>query len=286
MDLAPLHGLPKIKKMWGYDHAPDVFNKVDNQWKQITGDGSFVSGLLKLVSNYKGEGKFSRGPDSWISLDTVSVGIAHWWAQTMPALFVRFAREKPEIAKWAWGEEAAEAMKDPQFLVKHLNAKRGKGPHNKKFDWLLSGWYEIARHPEIIQICADQWLNSYVPPSCGIMEKYHWKRSDTKAGLIRVTNSRGAGGMSSMVREAVNLLGSKSEKKVMPYLFEKLYKKPSRWEKITSWPNFKQPFEKEGRNLLVSTEIDFVSAPIVRVDGTVPKFVSDGFLLTCRTEDQ
>ena len=72
MELSPLHPLPIITKKWGYDHAPNVFNKVDEQWRQITGDGTFVSGLLRLVSNYKGGGKFSRGPDSWISLDTVS----------------------------------------------------------------------------------------------------------------------------------------------------------------------------------------------------------------------
>ncbi|MBD3261169.1 MAG: hypothetical protein GF334_05720 [Candidatus Altiarchaeales archaeon] len=284
MDLTPLHGLPKIKEMWGYDHAPNVFNKVDKQWQEITGDGSFVSGLLRLVSNYKGKGKFSRGPDSWISLDTVSVGIVHWWADTIPPLFKRFALEKPDLAEWAWGKEASEAMKDTKFLEKHLNAKRGKFPHNKKFDWLLSGWYEIARHPEIIEICADHWLQSYVPPSGRVMKKYGWRRSYTKAGLIRITNSRGAGGMSSMVKRAVRELDTKSERKVLPYIFEELYKKPRRWEKITTWPQFKEPFEKGGETLLVANRLDFVSAPIIRVDGSTPRFVSEGNLLTCRDQ--
>lgn len=281
MELRPLHPLPEIKKMWGYDHAPDVYNKVDLQWDKITGDGSFLSGLLRLVSGSKGGGKFSRGPDSWISLDTVSVGIAHWWAATIPDLFARFAVEKPELVEWAWGKEAAAAMRNPNFLRGYLQAKRGKMPHNKKFDWLLAGWYEIARHPEIIKICVDRWLLSYLPPSVSVMRIYQWKRGDTKAGLVRLTNSRGSAGMSSLVKSAVKKIKSTEEQEVLPYVYTELYKKPDRWKAITSWPQFKEPYEKNGESLLVSDRLDYVLSPICRVDGTAPAFLSEGSLLSC-----
>jgi len=281
MSFSPLYPLPKSTQKWGYDHIPDVYNKVDKQWRQITGDGSFISGLLRLLSGYKGNGKFSRGPDSWISLDTVSVGIAHWWADTIPDLFSRIATEKPLLTKWAWGEEAAEAMKDPKFLKGHLKAKRGAVPHNKKFDWLLSGWYEISRHPEVIEICVKDWIDSYIPPGQSVFKKYKWKLGTTLAGLVRLANSRGAKGMASLVKKGMSELGTDSETEVLPFVYKELYKKPERWEQITSWNQFKQPFKREKGSLLTPDQLDFVSPPIVRVDGSSPLFVKEGSLLTC-----
>lgn len=282
MDFFPLHSLPKITEKWGYDHIPDVYQKVDPQWDQITGNGSFVAGLLKLVSNSKGGGKFSRGPDSWISLDTVSVGIAHWWAGTLPNLFSKFAQEKPALCVWAWGDKPAELMKDPNFLKEHLQAKRGKYPHNNKFNWLLSGWYEISRHPEIIGICCREWLESYVPPSNIIMEKYHWKKGTTKAGLIRLTNSRGSKGMFSLIDKGIKELKSKAEDKVMPFVYETLYEKPDRWKSILSAKEFKKPFENsQGQSLLTVKELDFMSPEVVRTDGSKPGFLTEGHLLVC-----
>ncbi|MEP2706516.1 MAG: hypothetical protein ABJQ71_05940 [Roseibium sp.] len=268
-EMKALHPIPPAVQRWGYDHIPDVYRKQDPQWEEITNSGSFEAGLCRLVSGWNGE-VFSRGPDSWISLDTYSIGIAHWWADTAPNIFDEICAQHPELAVYAWGKEAASEMMNPQFLKVFAPPKRGKMRHDPHLDGLLAGWHAIARHPDVIRTCVEEWFDNYVPAGIELMKKHSWKKGTSLAGMVRITNSRGNSGMKNIIRKAIKRVGSNAnEDKIIRTAFvdKNLYNKPERLELIQSWPEFSGIAPSS-----VSTDsIDFDAAPR-RVDGTTPQF--------------
>jgi len=269
-----MHPLPKITSMWGYDHCPNTYKKSCPAWHDATKEPTFVNGLLRLVSGGHDErDRFSRSPDSWISLDELSIGIAHWWAETAPKILSAIAQKLPGVAAHAWGTTAI-SMRGIDWLRAQIRAKRGKRPHQAKYDWLLSGWWEVGQHPEVVELCARQWLSDYTPAGLALMRKYDWREGTTLAGLVRVTNSRGAGGMKSLVKRAITKAGTHCEGEILPIVFndEDLYDHPERWEVITSLPHF------EGRapRSVTLDEFHYDRDLVVRVDGSVPAWVAAG----------
>ena len=266
------HKLPRKTKKWGYHHIPLTYGKKDPQWEAITGDGSVLAGLLRLISGYKTNKEvFSRGPDSWISLDTFSIGFAHWWAKTSPPIFVRVAQELPELTVWGYGEEAAEKMKSLSWLTSQIIPRKGKQLHDPRYDWLLCGWHHTSRHPAVIRICVEQWLSSYTSTVDEVMNKYGWSSARTQAGLYRVSNSRGSYGMKKLTKKAVQKTGTVREEIVIKELFEKadLYGKPDRWETICSWDNF-----EGARQEVTASSLNYYAGEILFTNGKVPGFVT------------
>ncbi|WP_299844151.1 hypothetical protein [uncultured Roseovarius sp.] len=267
--LEALHPIPHSTQKWGYDHLPYLYRKQDLQWEAITGTKSFEAGLCRLVSGWDGS-NFSRGPDSWISLDTYSIGIAHWWAKTAPELLSSICDQQPILAEFAWGKTTSMAMTNPDWLLEVVPPVRGKTPHHKNLDWLLSGWFAIARHPNVIKICVDTWLAGYTKTPLKLMEEYGWNNGTSLAGLVRMTNSRGSSGVKKLVKRAINLVGnSTDEMAVIKLAFEHpdLYDKPKRLKLIQSWPEFVAAAPQEVDHLTL-----FYDAEPQRVDGTVPVF--------------
>lgn len=277
------HPLPKVADPygWGYDHAPPVWHESDPQWAQITGTGSFLAGLLRLVSGHRkshGREVFSRGPDSWISLDEFSISFAHWWANTAPELLAEICEDAPRVAAWAWGEAVAEAMRSEDWIRSKIRVKRGKRAHQSRYDWLLSGWYEIARHPAVIAVCVDHWVEMTVPDALREFDRRGWSRAQSLAALVRVVNSRGGGGMRSLLRKAERLSDSDSEEAVIETLYHRadLYNKPRRLKRIKSMAEFRGG--APGLSKLPGVSSLDMSAPVVRVDGSSPEWVKRGAL--------
>jgi hypothetical protein len=79
---ATLHPLPPITRRWGFDHAElTPFPYSDRQLKAVTGTGSWSAGAIRLVTGYDAEREtVNRGWDSFTTLDTFSIGIAHWFS--------------------------------------------------------------------------------------------------------------------------------------------------------------------------------------------------------------
>lgn len=267
------HPVPSATRKWGYDHLPDVFHKPDPQWERITDTGSFGAGLCRLVSGWNGQ-YFSRGPDSWISLDTYSIGFAHWWADTARELLDDICTRRPDLAAFAWGEEAAKAMTDPNWLMELAPPKRGKMAHDKKLDWLVAGWYAVARHPDVIRICVEEWLDNYVPAGLALMSEYGWRKGTSLAGLVRITNSRGDAGMRRLIKKAIARVGSNDNEEAvieMVFTHKSLYGHSDRLEYIRSMSEFSGGAPRA----MSSNSLDFAVTP-QRVDGSVPPFVGTG----------
>jgi len=265
----PKHVVPPPEEMWGYDHCPNVYRQKCPAWEETTSTGTFEAGLCLLVSGWK-DVTFSRSPDSWISLDELSIGIAHWWSDTAPKLLATIAQEAPKLAKWAWGEEAAGLMVNENWIRSNIHIQRGKEPYKERYDWLLSGWWEIAQHPDIVKLCVREWLASYSPPGLEMMAQYDWVFATSLAGLIRLTNSRGAGGMRSIINEAIEIVGNDyMETKILEtaYCDENLYDHLERWELIQSMEEFigRAPTS-------VSADALAYTRDVIRVDGTKPEW--------------
>jgi hypothetical protein len=272
-----LHPLPKISSKWGYDHCPWEYLKPCPTWTATTGNGSFEAGLLRLVSGHrrsKGRDIYSRAPDSWISLDELSIGFAHWWADTAPDIFEAIADDLPKLAAHAWGPELAESMTGQKWIRGQIRVKRGKRPHQTKYDWLLAGWWEIGLHPEVIRLCAEDWFEDYTPHGLARMKTEDWKKGTTLAGLIRMTNSRGAGGMKSLVRKAKKIAKSDDEDEVLETAFchHELYDHPNRWERILDMKEFEGAAPKRMR----TGNLQKIEGPVARVDGSTPAWVALG----------
>lgn len=253
---SPEHALPAFTRRWGYDHAEvEPWPYKDAQWIQMTSTGLWAAGMLRMVSGYKpSRGTVSRGPDSWISLDTYSVGIAHWWAKTAPKLFARIALEAPDLARWAWGSERAEKMEDKRWLPSQVKPRRRKNQkvkgHDSRLDWLCAGWWAIARHPRIVRIQCDHWLGNYPASARRHAEKLGWsdalRGSDGGLILAGLTRMHNSGAAYRRVRAGKKEARSRDPITILETAYHLPrdkggYGKPGRWRKLISWDEFKGP---------------------------------------------
>lgn len=250
------HPLPPFKRRWGYDHAEVTgWPYRDAQWIKVTGSGSWEAGMLRMVSGYSPtRGTVSRGPDAWISLDTYSVGIAHWWARTAPTLFARIALEAPALATWAWGSERARKMEDPRWLPSQVKPRRRKNQkvrgHDPRLDWLCEGWWAIARHPRVIKIQCEHWLGNYPASARTHARKLGWDRAlrgaDGGRILAALTRMHNSGAAYRRVRAGKKASGSRRPMEILETAYHLPkdkggYGKPGRWKKLIAWSEFTGP---------------------------------------------
>ena len=106
------------------------------------------------------------------------------------------------------------------------------------------------------------------------IQRYGWDKATTLAGLIRMTNSRGSGGMKSIIRKAMSKVGRTDDEQAiieMAFMHKDLYDHPERLELIESWSEFRgrAPGAVSGDSLDYTVESK-------RIDGSVPPFVALG----------
>lgn len=268
MALEPQHPVPAAARKWGYDHLPLVYDRRDPQATAMT-EGSVAGSLLRLVGGFDREREtWSRAWDSWISLDTYSIGVAHWWAETAPGLLARIAREEPILAAWAWGDDGAKLLDDPDKLRALTGTQRGKMPHRAELDWLLAGWYEIARHPRCVAIQADHWLGNYARKAWERMERYGWHRASSLAALARMANSGGL----RHIDAARKRLGSRADESDVCELAlgDGYYDHPERWDAILADPVLAGEVDSKP----TADDLRLTGVAVVRVDGTYPVMYS------------
>lgn len=164
-----------------YDHAHDPADpsrggwpKVDAQWEAVTATGSWLAGMLRLLTAREvrrgGVVTYSRGPDDFITLDTYSLGIAHWWADTAPQkLLAPLVRRFPADAEAAWGAVSARVLQNPAEVKRITGTARG----HRHFDggalrWLLNGWWAVARRPHWLGAQVELWAADYIGEALAI----------------------------------------------------------------------------------------------------------------------
>lgn len=257
------HMLPRLDYKWGYHHAiPESVTRVpadmklrDPELRDLTSSGSWLAGMLRLVSGYKpSRDVFSRGLDSYISLDTYSIGIAHWWASTAPKLISKVVRAAPGAAEAAWGARVAQAMRDPAWLRRQIPPKRGHMRHDPDNDWFLAGWWQIARDRIAVRVQIETWAKTYVNKAYRLADQYDFDLGTDDGGKILAGLARMCNSSTSIARRSI-----KTGRKLKPHAdqLEQLkagfhtsrsdggYGKPKRWKVISSWEEFEGPAPSE-----------------------------------------
>jgi len=289
--VALMHPMPWYHRRWGYMHGyPYPLEKwpsKDEQFRILTEKkpceiGAWLATMLRFVSGYKPSSEtFSRGLDSTISLDTLSLWVVHYWAGTMPKLFVKIVEKLPVVASLAWPAELIETMRSEKTLSRFLGKTRGKTPHDARLNDFVAGWFAIARLPEVIEIFLEEWSMGYPVRAIGLARQEKWDVDEMEDGgkvtalIARVINSRGVGGARSQINRAQARLSTRDPMKIMHEVYhaDDLYDRPDRWKKVTSWKGFegKMPaLDKPGILQQHINALNWDDAPVVRADGKAP----------------
>lgn len=261
------HMMPVYVRRWGYDHAHDHgsldWPAPEPEWQRHTAKLDWRSGMMRLVSGYtpprqgsmSGLGTFSRGPRSVISLDTLSIGIAHFWAATIPAHMVGMFSRVPKLCLYAFMLHADKPLDDRDWWAGQVPQRKGKGPITVDLAWFVSGWRWLLSQPDAMTAHADLWLAKYARKAVKIASSHFGASSlqsrDGGIILAAVTRMTNSGPANRWIKAAKKRVGRRSnprdilEDAFLTSRSDGGYGKPDRWEKIVTWKQFTQPVPKE-----------------------------------------
>ena len=186
---------PRMVFKWGYHHAGG-WPVRDVSWEKFTEADTWQNGMIRLVSGRRNRGWYSRPPSSWVSLDTASIGIAHWWAGRIPTMLPEIVGDLPfdELCALVGEDRAMEMLSEP-FLRKFFGNKTGRTHFKHKHLPLLRAWHAVASLDPIQQAQKDIWIQTTVPRALDIVEGTPgWDEADDDggrlvAGVARMVNS-------------------------------------------------------------------------------------------------
>jgi hypothetical protein len=263
--IEPIHEVPKCTMRWRYGHWPNTFRVGrDAQFETQTANSVFGA-VLRLIAGYeRKKGTVSRTWDSFIRLDSVSLGIAHFAVGNQHKLLHEIATRHPALAQWAWGKDAGAKMADMGWLRRHVPADRGRFPCGpKELEWLAAGWYAIGRQPAVCQMQARIIHKIDVLPALRAMNDHGWKSNRMLAGLARLANSSPRR-MDKWADQAAELHDDETES--LKWIYTARYAKPDRLAKIMSWPELDGDCDFES----LEHAPELAIAETKRPDGTKP----------------
>ena len=252
----PLHPVPMLRTMWGYGHAeepgdPWPYGESAAQWiHALAYRPRWGAGAVGLVCGFNpSKDTVSRMPWGAVGLDDGSYGVAHYWSQSSPKMFARICKRAPELAAYGWGAARAQAMREPEWLLKHHPPSRGHMPYPKSMHWLLAGWWLIARHPVAIRLQCAGWWAEYVGRGRRTAERMGWKDALSSpdggqilAATTRMANSgKGAKRLKPFIHRGDRPLDTLRRFFLAPKDERGYGKKKSRWRNVTTWAHFKGP---------------------------------------------
>lgn len=246
-----LHPLPPLIERWGYDHLQPFPEKAP-VWLEIVSGESWLSGMLRLLtSTDHNRGTCSRSPGSVISLDTISFGIAHWWAGTCGRLFQRLAETAPALCDEAWGEAFTKAILAPSWAEENLGRGRGWVSLSARLYGLAGGFKWAAMNSRhryaMARVQCDLWAETYVPKGRRLAESLGGldgpDGGKILAACVRLCNS---GAAWRRVRAAQERAKSSDPMAVLENCYTTSregggYGKPDRWERINTDAAFSGP---------------------------------------------
>ncbi len=286
----------KKKAREGYRHMPYIHRVEDEQLDAVTAGKTFEAKFIRRIGERRG-GKWNRPMDSFITLDTFSIGLAHKTHSGFTDELAEFVTKNPELASWAWGPEGSAALMDEDFLHEHMprrtasaapgdllsdpdypkqNWRRWDFPSwwKEEWDWFVAGWYEIARHPTTMKWYINEVLNK---PRWAAKKarKFGFVKASTVGALARHANSYGNSGTNKRLIKSIDAVGypdQASEDDVMDHLYSPgMYHKRGEAKRLAT---IREDFKDVSFPHVVSADNLDYSGPIKRIDGTVPRFVS------------
>lgn len=261
VDFDTIHPMPLLIAYWGYDMSFDWGNtdwpEKDEQWEEFTSGGTWHHGMLRLVTGWDPRFRtFNRTPRDHVSLDEMSIGFAHYWADVLPGFLAAFVNALFALAVDAWGLETAEKMRSEDWIASQIDAVKGKRSHQAKYNWLLTGWWYAGKNEDAMRWQSEYWLQHYYGYVRKVVVDMKWTNSiphsdggQVIAGIMRMTNSAGRRGTTEILEAARNRIGSNDPMKVLENAYttddsKGGYGKEDRWEIITTWDEFAGPAPK------------------------------------------
>lgn len=277
----------------GYRHMPFLYLVEDEQLDGVTEGDSFEASFVRLIGVRHGSGKWERTMDSFITLDTFSIGLAHKTHSGFTDELAEFVSAHEALSVWAWGLDGASALKDEEFLHKMIarrvsedlpqemkddplyakrNFKRWDWPSwwREEWNWFIAGWYEIARHPDTMSWYIDVVLNKARWAS-KIATSHGFTKSTTVAALARHANSYGNSGTKKRLATSIEKASSSCEDAIMDVLYSPgMYHKSGEAKRL-KW--IRELFERCPFPSSLSTDALNLESPVKRVDGSRPRFL-------------
>lgn len=298
--LTPQHPVPP--RVFNQGHDSDLSRRAYYRWPNdyrvrdahldaLTSTGSLVAEWVRLIAGRRDDGTYSRTPESAITLDGLSLGIDHRWSKYLPDRLATIAHQFPGVAAWAWGREGAVRLRHPAFITAYLTDQFNResepvwrrGMHRQKewplhwpvWEWLIAGWYEIARHPAVLRLWIEGTCKK-LKSAFSLAREEGWPPTDELLALIaRAMNSYGAAGFKRQVRdyraEHAELRTSHPQA-----LIRAFYDDPGEYDQPRRDDRIVRDFGEDLATLedLDADALDW-SAPVVRFDGSVPRWVSE-----------
>ena len=154
--------------------------------------GSLMGSLIRMVGGYlKRKPNWSRTriaahstPGGWLEF-----GWAHLARTKAAELFSEIAKQLPDLARQAWGDEQAAKMRDKAWLVSQLKAASGTGRVPPELNWLIAGWHKISQLGAVQDLYLRLWFDDFVKPVLRWMDKNNYKHGTTLSAGVRLHNS-------------------------------------------------------------------------------------------------
>jgi hypothetical protein len=181
--------------------------RCDPQWERATmtpdGKPSWLGNMLRLLTgravNRRGIITYDRSPDDFITLDTYSIGVAHWWAHTAPKQILQpFTERLPDLAAQAWGERGCDALRDHKMTRAITGTAKGHRRYNPRtLSWIAAGWWWIARQPDALALQCELWAQDYIGEAVNLVRSLNLpldqlsgaERGVVLAAIARMCNS-------------------------------------------------------------------------------------------------
>jgi len=233
-----VQGVPPCRDLSGKrELCPFDQHVADPEFEQAT-DGTLMGCLVRLVAGYDPDRRtFGRTRYSYQMFSGLEVGWAHAAGDAGQAQEVlsEIARQLPDVARFAWGEEGAALLADPEQADKFVRGLSDQNAHPQAADWLLGGWHAIAGRGDVQSVFTAWWHDQYVAPVVKWMQEAGLRDARTLAAGVRMNNSSRT--KFKLLRDKVAELGEEAGRAAA--LEE--YGHPDRTERINTWACFQGP---------------------------------------------
>lgn len=142
--------LPKVTNGYSYDRCPKRYKQRDTNstcwWRHLLDmKDQTLAMALAAVSGWDTRTKvFSRDPTAFTTLDTMSIGLAHWWAKTCGRVFRELKRIAPAAYQDAFGNLLGEILASDKLREKFFGFERGGRRLTLQFHPVVCGWKYLS----------------------------------------------------------------------------------------------------------------------------------------------
>lgn len=253
--------MPYVKSMWGYDHTCD---DPEGRWPipdpgfEATLDelhNGFMAAMLRLLTGFNTRTReFNRWPRSVISLDTLSAGAFHYWAQTLADHLPAILADVPGIEQFAFQQDPDpldDIVVSPHALEVFLKPKTGKMALDFRLADLVVGWRFLMVTGPMVRRHCQGWASNYLAKALQTCRHFGWhvelKGHNGAKILALVTRMENSGAARARIRNSVRTLGKHaSPLEVLKHCYytprnKGGYGKIARYTKVMTWDGFNGP---------------------------------------------